>query len=90
MKVYARLPSWFKIDTPLGGYNLDWAVLVETDGQQRLNFVVETKGSLFTDVLRPTEQAKIDCGRKHFKALESGVEFTVANNFDTFTDEMMK
>lgn len=83
VKVYAKLPGWFKIDTPLGSYNPDWAVLVETDGQQRLYFVVESKSSLFTDALRPTEQAKIDCGREHFKALGTEVQFRVANNYDS-------
>ncbi len=88
IKVYAKLPGWFTIDTPLGPYNPDWAVLVELDGEERLYFVVETKGSLFTDALRPTEQAKIDCGRAHFKALGNEVDFTVANNFDTFADKI--
>ncbi|HUT04083.1 MAG TPA: DEAD/DEAH box helicase family protein [bacterium] len=89
VKVYAKLPGWFKIDTPLGGYNPDWAVLVEMDGQQRLYFVVESKGSLFSDALRPTEQAKIDCGREHFKALGTEVEFTVANNASTFFEQVL-
>jgi type III restriction enzyme len=88
IKVYAKLPGWFTIDTPLGPYNPDWAVLVELDGEEKLYFVVETKGSLFTDALRPTEQAKIDCGREHFKALGNDVDFTVANTFDTFADKI--
>ncbi len=88
VKVYAKLPGWFKIDTPLGSYNPDWAVLVEMDGQERLYFVVESKGSLFTDALRPTEQAKIDCGYEHFKALGTEVEFTVTNNFETFFEKV--
>ena len=88
VKVYAKLPGWFKIDTPLGSYNPDWAVLVEMDGQERLYFVVESKGSLFTDALRPTEQAKIDCGREHFKALETDVEFTVADSYETFSEKV--
>ena len=29
IKVYAKLPGWFKVPTPLGSYNPDWAVLVE-------------------------------------------------------------
>jgi type III restriction enzyme len=69
VKVYAKLPSWFKVPTPLGTYNPDWAVLIEVDGQERLYFVVETKGSLFTDDLRDHEAAKIACGEAHFKAL---------------------
>ena len=69
VKVYAKLPGWFKIPTPLGTYNPDWAVLLEVDGRERLYFVVETKASLFTDDLRDQEAAKIACGEAHFQAL---------------------
>lgn len=69
IKVYAKLPGWFKVTTPLGPYNPDWAVLVEKDGTERLYFVVETKSSLFTDDLRDKESAKIECGKAHFRAL---------------------
>lgn len=85
VKVYAKLPGWFKVPTPLGSYNPDWAVLVEVDGRDRLYFVVETKSSLFTDDLRDKEGAKIRCGTAHFKALASGenpAEFVVARNID--------
>jgi Restriction endonuclease len=70
--VYAKLPGWFKVPTPLGTYNPDWAVLVEMDGAERLYLVVETKGGLFTDDLRAKESAKIECGKAHFKALQVG------------------
>jgi type III restriction enzyme len=69
VKIYAKLPGWFKVPTPLGTYNPDWAVLVEVSGEERLYFVVETKGSLFRDDLRDQEAAKIACGEAHFKAL---------------------
>lgn len=69
VKVYAKLPGWFKVPTPLGSYNPDWAVLVEQDGEERLYFVVETKGSLFADDLRDLEAAKIACGAEHFRTL---------------------
>jgi len=69
VKVYAKLPSWFKVPTPLGTYNPDWAVLVERDGTERLYFVVETKSSLFDEDLRDREGGKIKCGTAHFKAL---------------------
>ncbi|AGX88304.1 type III restriction-modification system endonuclease [Candidatus Symbiobacter mobilis] len=72
IKVYAKLPGWFKVPTPLGSYNPDWAVLVERDGQERLYFVVETKSSLFEDDLRDREGGKIQCGTAHFKALAVG------------------
>ena len=72
VKVYAKLPGWFKVPTPLGTYNPDWAVLVEIDGQEKLYFVVETKGSNWWDDLRHIEGAKIKCGEKHFKELAVG------------------
>lgn len=70
IKLYAKLPGWFTVPTPLGSYNPDWAVLVEKDGAERLYLVVETKGSLFMDDLREKEGAKINCGRAHFEALQ--------------------
>lgn len=85
VKVYAKLPGWFRVPTPLGTYNPDWAVLVEVDGQERLYFVVETKGSIFDEDLRDKESAKIKCGRAHFEALavgESPASYMVARNID--------
>ncbi len=70
VKVYAKLPGWFKVPTPLGTYNPDWAVLVEDEAGERLYFVVETKGSQFIDDLRDRERAKIECGKAHFKSLQ--------------------
>lgn len=85
VKVYAKLPGWFRIPTPLGSYNPDWAVLIEKDGQDRLYFVVETKSSLFADDLRDREGAKIECGKAHFEALAVGerpATFVHARNLD--------
>ncbi len=85
VKVYAKLPGWFKVPTPLGTYNPDWAVLVTLDGQERLYFVVETKGGLFEDELRDRESGKIKCGTAHFAALSTeGKEarYVVARNID--------
>ena len=72
VKVYAKLPSWFQVPTPLGGYNPDWAVLIETNASERLYFVAETKGTSFLDDLRNSERAKVECGKAHFAALEVG------------------
>jgi type III restriction enzyme len=85
IKVYAKLPGWFKVPTPLGPYNPDWAVLVEKDGAERLYFVVETKSSLFTDDLRDKESAKIECGKAHFKALavhEAPAQYVVSRSVE--------
>ena len=67
VKVYVKLPAWFKVPTPLGSYNPDWAVVVEDEGEEKLYFVVETKGSTWWDDLRHQEGAKIKCGEKHFE-----------------------
>lgn len=83
--LYAKLPNWFKVPTPLGNYNPDWAVLLQKDGVQRLYFVVETKSSLFTDDLRDKEWGKIECGKAHFAALavgESPARYIVARSFE--------
>ena len=85
VKVYAKLPGWFRVPTPLGTYNPDWAVLVEKDGAERLYFVVETKSTLFTEELRVKEGAKVKCGEAHFKALavgESPAKFIRARDID--------
>jgi type III restriction enzyme len=84
VKIYAKLPGWFKVPTPLGTYNPDWAVLVEKDGSEYLYFVVETKPSLFTDDLRNKESAKNECGKAHFvelaKAQQNPAQYVVARN----------
>lgn len=81
IKVYAKLPGWFKVPTPLGTYNPDWAVLVERNGQEQLYFVVETKSSLFDDDLRDRESGKIICGAAHFRALAVGENNLVYGKF---------
>ncbi len=86
--VYAKLPAWFKIPTPLGSYNPDWAVLIEKNGEQKLYFVVESKGTINMQLIREAEEAKIKCGREHFKALEDGTEYIVADSFDRVMEEV--
>lgn len=69
--LYAKLPSWFTIPTPLGNYNPDWAIVYEINGDKKLYFITETKSTLFDKGLRPTEAAKIKCGKKHFESIDS-------------------
>ncbi len=67
VKFYFKLPFWFKIQTPIGEYNPDWAIVFE--GDKRIYFVAETKGTTAEEDLSIPEQYKIRCGRAHFKAL---------------------
>ena len=83
IKLYAKLPPWFKIPTPLGGYNPDWAIVVATDKEEKLYFVAETKGD--TENLRIIEEAKTKCGKVHFEELSNHhapVEYKVVKNID--------
>ena len=89
VKVYTKLPDWFKVPTPLGSYNPDWAVVIEDNGLNKLYFVVETKGSIEGKDLRPKEQAKIRCGEKHFAALGNDAKFVKADSFQRFTERVV-
>jgi len=88
IKVYSKLPSWFKIETPLGNYNPDWAILVEKDNQQKLYFIVESKGTMSFDMLRDTEKAKIECGVRHFEALGTSVSLRKIKDINDVKDLM--
>jgi type III restriction enzyme len=81
VKIYTKLPPKFLIETPIGNYNPDWAVLIDKDGTEKLYFVIETKGSTDAGQLRLFENYKIECGRKHFAALETGVSYEVEKDY---------
>ncbi|GHU55225.1 hypothetical protein AGMMS49975_16740 [Clostridia bacterium] len=76
VKMFFKIPSKFKIETPIGTYNPDFAVYMDKDGAERLYFILETKGTTRLDNLRNPEQQKIKCGERHFEALNSDVTFS--------------
>lgn len=82
IKFYVKLPDKFTIDTPVGGYNPDWAIVKEVDGEDRIYFIAETKGSTNRMSLRVTERQKIDAGEKHFESLQSGIEYEVVTKLE--------
>lgn len=57
IEFYFKLPGWFSIDTPIGKYNPDWALIYRNES--RIYFVAETKGSMKDDDLRKKEDMKI-------------------------------
>lgn len=74
VKVYVKLPRAFKISTPVGNYNPDWALAFREGSVKHVYFVAETKGSMSTMNLKSDELAKIECARAHFRKLkESGI-----------------
>ncbi|KAA0237087.1 MAG: type III restriction endonuclease subunit R, partial [Armatimonadetes bacterium] len=78
IKLFVKLPNWFEIDTPVGKYNPDWAI-VKHDGEA-LYLVRETKGTKDFLKLRTSEADKVRCGQKHFETL--GVPFNVVVSAD--------
>lgn len=84
-----KLLSWFKKDTPLGTYNSDWVGLYEKDGQEKLYLIVETKGTLWSEELRPKEAAKIKCGIKHFEAINEEIIFKQTDTFENLEDRIL-
>ena len=86
VKLFTKLPNWFKINTPLGSYNPDWAVVIEEENQEKLYFVVESKGSDLGLDIRPSESSKIACARKHFKEISTEVKLVQSDNFRNFSE----
>jgi type III restriction enzyme len=81
VKLFVKLPRKFKVDTPIGTYNPDWAI-VKKEGlhgeQEKVYLVRETKGSTDKSQLRPSEWSKIQFGQKHFDEL--GVNYAWVSN----------
>ena len=71
IKMYVKLPDWFKIATPIGNYNPDWAIVMDDPdrpGEELLYLISETKGQTDTSKLQYAhESQKIKCGRTHFE-----------------------
>lgn len=69
VEVYTKLPRKFYINTPMGEYNPDWAVVFKEGTVKHIYFIAETKGNTLDADLRPVESAKIECAKKHFLSI---------------------
>ena len=69
IEFFFKLPFWFRINTPIGAYNPDWAIVFR--GEKKIYFVAETKSA--GQELRGSEELKIRCGKEHFKKFEGVV-----------------
>ena len=82
VEVYTKLPRGFYINTPLGQYNPDWAIVFKEGSVKHVYFVAETKGSMRDVDLRETEKSKIECARRHFASLSlSNVKYDVVHSY---------
>lgn len=83
ISVYAKLPSWFFIPTPIGKYNPDWAIVMQKKGVKYIYFIAETKWSLSSLQLREVEKLKIWYAKKHFEALNiQDLKYDVIESYD--------
>ncbi len=86
IEFYFKLPAWFKISTPIGSYNPDWAIIFKDE--KKIYFVAETKdtGGKKVDIskLRPEEQIKIKCGKKHYEIFDD-VKYKVVSKVEDLT-----
>ncbi len=70
IKLFFKLPDWFKVETPLGTYNPDWAIVrEEPGGLHKVYLVRETKGTTEWHQIPDAQRKKIQCGKAHFKAV---------------------
>lgn len=88
--VYAKLPSGFKISTPVGNYNPDWAIVFDKKDIKHVYFIAETKGSLGSLNLKWTEDLKIRYAKKHFESLGNmDVKYDVITNYGDLMEKVM-
>ena len=81
IKLFLKLPPWYLIDTPVGAYNSDWAIVKQSDDDApRLVLIRETKGTTDERNLRKSEVAKIHCGKEHFSLLNVDYKVIVSAN----------
>jgi len=91
IKLFIKLPGWFKIETPVGGYNPDWAIVTAKrdlqgkEEKEKVYFVIETKGGTN---LRASERAKIDSAKKHFEVISVNYK-EINNGYQQFNQECL-
>ena len=92
--VYTKLPRGFYINTPVGHYNPDWAIVFQEGPDiKHVYFIAETKGYSDDEVndYRDTEKVKIACARKHFETISSSaVTYWVVNSYEDLRNVIMK
>ena len=89
--VYAKLPNGFKIPTPVGNYNPDWAIVFDNKDFKYIYFIAETKGTMNSLEFREAEKRKIEYAKKHFNALKDNkIKYDVVDSYDSLINKIMK
>ncbi|MCT3076472.1 type III restriction-modification system endonuclease [Leuconostoc citreum] len=85
VEMYVKLPGGFYINTPVGKYNPDWAVVLNEPNQKHVYFIAETKGvsDSIQLTLKGVENAKIESAREHFKVISNKeVKYDVVDSYE--------
>ena len=82
----------FALNTPVGHYNPDWAIVFKEGADiKHIYFVAETKGSLSESQLRESEKSKIECARRHFETIaDATVSYDVVTKYSELCDIITK
>lgn len=89
ISVYAKLPSGFKIPTPVGNYNPDWAIVFDKKNIKYIYFIAETKGSMNSMQLKESEMLKIEYARKHFASLgHADIKYDVISTYEDLRNKV--
>ena len=90
--VYTKLPNGFYINTPMGKFNPDWAVVFKEGSVKHVYFVAKSKGNdLQNSQFRGSEESKIECARRHFKAIsDNGYIYDVVKDYKSLYDIVTK
>jgi type III restriction enzyme len=96
VRIFIKLPSAYKIPTPIGTYNPDFALVIEKqdlddeNNKPKFYFTVETKGTSDKEKLKPDEQMKIDCAVKHFEAIGLASYLAPVDNLKAFDQKALQ
>ena len=85
------MPGGFYINTPVGKYNPDWAIVLNETDHKHVYFIAETKGvsDNIALSLKGVENAKIESARQHFKIISnSEVTYDVVDSYDKMMDKL--
>ena len=90
--VYTKLPNGFYINTPVGHYNPDWAIVFKEGADiKHVYFIAETKGSLEETQLRESERSKIACARRHFATIaDATITYDVVRSYEDLRNVITK
>ncbi len=89
--VYAKLPNDFKIPTPMGNYNPDWAIVFNGTDKKDIYFIAETKGNCMDKLqLKGSEDLKIEYAKKYFECLnDDSISYDCVKDYGELMDKVL-